>query len=102
MTKPDGYYHTILVKTHGDHDKALAAVRKTCSEVAEELKGMPLELTCYYITDIMDEALQPQRNTMSLVLTFMLVSIPELRSPTRSLSRLGHPSKLDGSHCSID
>ena len=75
VTKPDGYYHTILVKTHGDHDKALAAVRKTCSEVAEELKDMPLELTCYYITDIMDEALQPQRNTMSLVLTFMLVSI---------------------------
>ena len=71
----DGFYFTMLVKTRGDHDKALAAVDKTCREMNKELKGMPLEMPCYYIEDRMHDVLQSQRNTMSLVLTFMLVSI---------------------------
>ncbi|MFS6555024.1 hypothetical protein VPJ68_05955, partial [Parabacteroides distasonis] len=47
----DGYYYTTLIKTRGDHDKALAAIRKTYSEVAKELTGMPLDFEGKYIDD---------------------------------------------------
>ena len=71
----DGYFYTMLIKTRGDHDKALAAVNNTCSMVTKEVRGMPLEMNCKYIDDILSDGLKTQRNTMSLVLTFMLVSI---------------------------
>ena len=65
----------MLIKTRGDPDKALAAVKNTCSMVTKEVRGMPLEMNCKYIDDILSDGLKTQRNTMSLVLTFMLVSI---------------------------
>ena len=71
----DGYFYSMLIKTRGDHDKALAAVKNTCSMVTKEVRGMPLEMRCQYIEDYMRDGLKTQRNTMSLVLTFMLVSI---------------------------
>ena len=71
----DGYFYSMLIKTRGDHDKALAAVKNTCSMVTKEVRGMPLEMNCKYIDDILSDGLKTQRNTMSLVLTFMLVSI---------------------------
>ena len=71
----DGFFYSILIKTRGDHDKALAAVRKTCSEVAKELTGMPLDMGCDYFEKRLSDNLKTQRNTMSLVLTFMLISI---------------------------
>ena len=71
----DGWYYSMLIKTRGDHDKALAAVKNTCSMVTKEVRGMPLEMNCKYIDDILSDGLKTQRNTMSLVLTFMLVSI---------------------------
>ncbi|MGM9708616.1 MAG: ABC transporter permease [Prevotella sp.] len=71
----DGYFYTMLIKTRGDHDKALADVKNTCSMVTKEVRGMPLEMNCKYIDDILSDGLKTQRNTMSLVLTFMLVSI---------------------------
>ena len=71
----DGFYYSMLIKTRGDHDKALAAVRNTCSEVAKELTGLPLEMGCDYFEKRLSDNLKTQRNTMSLVLTFMLVSI---------------------------
>ncbi|MDY3848358.1 MAG: FtsX-like permease family protein [Prevotella sp.] len=71
----DGYFYTMLIKTRGDHDKALATVKNTCSMVTKEVRGMPLEMNCKYIDDILSDGLKTQRNTMSLVLTFMLVSI---------------------------
>ena len=71
----DGYFYTMLIKTLGDHDKALADVKNTCSMVTKEVRGMPLEMNCKYIDDILSDGLKTQRNTMSLVLTFMLVSI---------------------------
>ena len=71
----DGYFYTMLIKTRGDHDKALAAVKNTCSMVTKEVRGMPLEMNCKYIDDILSDGLKTRRNTMSLVLTFMLVSI---------------------------
>ena len=71
----DGFFYSILIKTRGDHDKALAAVRKTCSEVEKELTGMPLDMGCDYFEKRLSDNLKTQRNTMSLVLTFMLISI---------------------------
>ena len=71
----DGFYYSILIKTQGDHDQALAAVRRTCSEVAKELTGLPLEMGCDYFEKRLGDELKSQRNTMSLVLTFMLISI---------------------------
>ncbi|MGM9712892.1 MAG: ABC transporter permease [Prevotella sp.] len=71
----DGFYYSMLIKTQGDHDTALAAVRNTCSKVAKELTGLPLEMGCDYFEKRLSDNLKPQRNTMSLVLTFMLVSI---------------------------
>lgn len=71
----DGYYFTVLIKTRGDHDKALAAIRKVYSEVAKELTGMPLDFEGRYIDDYLADGLKEKRNTMTLVLTFMLVSI---------------------------
>ena len=68
-------YFTMLIQTCGDKDIALAAVRRTYSEVAKEIKGMPLEVDCNYIDDRLSGELQTQRNTMSLVLAFMLVSV---------------------------
>lgn len=73
--RQDDCYYTMLIKTQGDHDKALAAVRKTYSEVAKELTGMPLDLVCDYIDDSLADGLKEKRNTMMLVLTFMLVSV---------------------------
>ena len=71
----NGHYFTMLIQTCGDKDIALAAVRRTYSEVAKEIKGMPLEVDCNYIDDRLSGELQTQRNTMSLVLAFMLVSV---------------------------
>ena len=68
-------YFTMLIQTCGDKDIALAAVRRTYSEVAKEIKGMPLDVDCNYIDDRLSGELQTQRNTMSLVLAFMLVSV---------------------------
>ena len=69
------YYYSMLIKTRGDHDKALAAVRKTCSEVAKDLTGMPLDLECNYIDYYLSDSLKAKHNTMMLVLIFMLVSV---------------------------
>lgn len=71
----DGYYYTTLIKTRDDHDNALAAIRKTYSEVAKELTGMPLDFEGKYIDDSLADDLKEKRNTMMLVLTFMLVSV---------------------------
>ena len=71
----DGYYYTMLIKTRGDHDKALAAIKNTCSEMTKEVRGMPIGIHCEYIDDTLREGIKSQRNAMSLVLTFMLVSI---------------------------
>ena len=75
VPRSDDYYVNLLIKTRGNHDKALAAVIKTYSEVAKELTGMPLDLNCNYIDDSLADSLKAKRNTMMLVLTFMLVSV---------------------------
>ena len=71
----DSYYYTMLIKTRGDHDKALAAVKNACCAMTKEIRGMPIDMHCDYIEDTLRKGIKSQRNAMSLVLTFMLVSI---------------------------
>ena len=71
----DYYYHSMLIKTQGDKDKALASVKKVCTEVTKEFTGLPLDMPCDYIDNLLSDSLKSQRNTMTLVLAFMLVSI---------------------------
>lgn len=75
VADPEGYFFTTLVQTLGDRYQALAAIRRTCAEVALELTGKPLDLHPQYIEDAMRDSLKAKRNTMYLVLTFMVISI---------------------------
>lgn len=71
----DNPHYTIIIKTKGDHDEAMEAIKKTCGEVSEELTGTKQDIRCDYIEDLQAEALKSNRNTMTLVLSFMLISV---------------------------
>lgn len=75
VLKSDDYYYIMTVKTIGDHDKAYAAINKVYSQVAKELTGMPYDMDGKYIDDYLTDYAKTERNTMTLVLTFMMVSI---------------------------
>ena len=64
-----------VLKVHGDRSEVLAAVRRTCSEVAEELTGMPLVLETAYFDQYLQDSLSGSRNTMTLVFVFMTISV---------------------------
>ncbi len=64
-----------VVKVRGDRNEALTAVRKTCSEVAEEVVGMPLELEVEYVDRYLYDSLSGSRNTMTLAIIFMIISV---------------------------
>lgn len=70
------YCMGLIIKTVGDHREALDAVRGAWIEVAKEYIGMPTEphqLT--YVEDYLHDSLTGKRNTMTLVITFMLIAI---------------------------
>lgn len=71
----DNPHYTIIIKTKGDHDEAMEAIKKTCGEVSEQLTGTKQDISCDYIEDLQAEALKSNRNTMTLVLSFMLISV---------------------------
>lgn len=64
-----------FVQIRGDRSDALAAVRKVCAEVAKEVVGMPLEMKTTYVDEYLNDSLTGSRNTMTLVMTFMIISI---------------------------
>lgn len=64
-----------VVKVRGDRREAFAAVKKTCSEVVEEVVGMPLEMEVEYIDRYLYDSLSGSRNTMTLVFIFMIISV---------------------------
>ena len=66
---------TIVVKTRGDHNKAMQAVRDECRKTMKELTGVPKELDVKYMDDQLIDGLKEKHNTMVLVLTFMAISI---------------------------
>ena len=65
----------LAIKTIGDHKEALDAVRGAWTEVAEEYLGVPKEPDAEYIDDYLRDSLTGKRNTMTLVMTFMLLAI---------------------------
>lgn len=64
-----------IIRIQGDRTEALAAIRRTCQEVANEVIGMPKELEADFIDDSMDKDLTHEKNTLRLVLCFMAISI---------------------------
>ena len=65
----------ILVKTRGDHNKALQAIRDECQKTMKQLTGVPKEFDIKYMDDELTDGLKVKHNTMVLILTFMLISI---------------------------
>lgn len=66
----------LLIKTVGDHAEAMSAVRDAWIEVAREYIGVPSEPEILkYVDDYLNDALTGKRNTMTLVVTFMLIAI---------------------------
>ena len=66
---------THLLKVRGDRAEALNAVRKVWCDVAKEYIGVPRETGIYYLDDILTDSLTGTRNTMKLVMTFMVLAI---------------------------
>lgn len=64
-----------LLKVRGDRAEALNAVRETWRDVAKEYIGVPRETDIYYIDDFLADSLTGTRNTMKLVMTFMVLAI---------------------------
>ena len=75
VLNPQGYIIRQIVKTQGDRAEALAAIRRTCREVSNEVIGIPKDLEADYIDDYMDKDLTHEKNTLMLVLCFMTISI---------------------------
>lgn len=75
VLNPQTNSYNQLLRTVGDRTEALAAIRRTCREVSNELLGMPKELEADYIDDYLDKDLTREKNTVMLVLCFMTISI---------------------------
>jgi putative ABC transport system permease protein len=66
----------LVLKTTGDHKEAIEAVRGAWIETAKEYLGVPSEPEdLMYVDDFLNDALTGKRNTMTLVMTFMLLAI---------------------------
>ena len=76
MLGPDRRFFNLLVEVQGDDRQgALQEVKRICRETTLEYLGMPIELGSYYIDDRLNDMLSGTRNTMTLMLSFMLISI---------------------------
>ena len=75
VTDPNGYVFTHIIRTQGNHEEALKAIRETCHEVCREIIGVPKELKIEYMEDYLQNELNGERQTMTLVLCFMVISI---------------------------
>ena len=75
VTDPQGYVICQVIRTRGDRSEALAAIRRTCREVSNEIIGMPKDLKADYIDDYLDKDLTHEKNIVILVLCFMTISI---------------------------
>ena len=75
MGDKDDWFGMQYVKIRGDRNEALAAVKKVCADVAKEIVGMPIDITATYLDEHLNDSLTENRNTMALVITFMVISI---------------------------
>ena len=75
MLDRESRFFNLLVEVQGDDRQgALNEVKRLCRKQCVESLGMPLELSVYYIDDRLNEQLTGTRNTMILVLSFMLIA----------------------------
>ena len=66
----------LVMKVSGDRKEAVEAVRGAWIDVAREYIGVPSEPEMLeYVDDMLNDALTGKRNTMKLVMTFMLLAI---------------------------
>lgn len=65
----------LLVKTRGDHEAAMAAIRKVCKDVVVEKTGIPYDIEMEYLDNTLYSVLREPLNVMKLVTGFMLMSI---------------------------
>ena len=66
----------LVMKTTGSHKEAVEAVRGAWIETAKEYLGVPSEPEgLMYVDDYLNDALTGTRNTMKLVMTFMMLAI---------------------------
>lgn len=65
----------LIVKISGDRKSAAAAVHDAWISVAKEYLGVPKEPDMYYVDDNLKDALSGTRNTMLLILCFMVLSV---------------------------
>lgn len=64
-----------VVEIMGDKDAALAAVREACGTFTKETMGYEKSLDEKYIEDYLFEQIKGKRDTMLLVIAFMIVSV---------------------------
>ena len=64
-----------LLKITGDRAEAMAAVKNVCREFAKETTGVPLEMYAYYLDEKLVDDLNGTKNTMLLVISFMVMAI---------------------------
>ena len=64
-----------LLKITGDRSEAMAAVRNVCKEFAKETTGVPVEMEAYYLDEKLVDDLKGTKNTMLLVISFMVMAI---------------------------
>ena len=75
VTDPHGTVYAHILRTQGNHDEALKAIRETCREVCKDMIGVPKDMKIEYMEDYLRNELTGERKTMTLVLCFMLISI---------------------------
>lgn len=75
MTGEDTYYYNMVIKTRGDHQTALKAIRQAYTDCLRELTGLPREAELQYMDDALREALQSKMNILRMVLVFTIVSL---------------------------
>lgn len=75
VSNPQGYLFTHIIRTQGDHEVALKAIRETCRAVCKDLTGVPKDMEIYYMEDYLKNELTGERKTMTLVLCFMVIAV---------------------------
>ena len=74
-TGDETFYYNMVIKTRGDHQTALKAIRQAYTDTLRELTGLPREPELQYMDDALREALQSKMNILRMVLVFTTVSL---------------------------
>lgn len=69
------YLSNLVVEITGDKDVAINAVKDVCAQISKEVFGVQKPIEVYYIDDFLSDQIKGKRDTMFLVLMFMMVSV---------------------------